>query len=158
MGAALQRVKADIKDFDPGGVPSLVGGGPWVAMGKHLCGAATDFTLRCIVRCAAAKPHGEALITDCFRGYQFCCDICVGIPLGLAACTACRPPSLVAFKFTCTQQCRLSVRQSKWFASANSECKPGLWHAWGHGFGRAVAAWRHRSSRADMSAEWRLQR
>ncbi|BDA42263.1 tRNA:m(4)X modification enzyme TRM13 homolog [Coccomyxa sp. Obi] len=58
MGAALQRVKADIKDFDPAGLPSLVGGQPWVAMGKHLCGAATDFTLRCVARCAAAKSHG----------------------------------------------------------------------------------------------------
>lgn len=58
MGAALQRVKADIKDFDPAGVPSLASGQPWVAMGKHLCGAATDFTLRCVVRSAAAKSPG----------------------------------------------------------------------------------------------------
>ncbi len=59
MGAALQRVRADIKDFEPAGMPSLVGGQPWVAMGKHLCGAATDFTLRCIARNAAAKSTGE---------------------------------------------------------------------------------------------------
>lgn len=44
----LARLSVDIKDFDPAGVPGLDNGAaPWVAIGKHLCGAATDFTLRC---------------------------------------------------------------------------------------------------------------
>ena len=44
----LARLKVDIKDFDPAGVPELdSGAAPWVAIGKHLCGAATDFTLSC---------------------------------------------------------------------------------------------------------------
>ena len=44
--AALHRAKVDIKDFDPRGLPILQQGF-WAAAGKHLCGAATDFTLRC---------------------------------------------------------------------------------------------------------------
>ena len=45
----LQRLRVDIKDFQPAGVDGLNGGqAPWVATGKHLCGAATDFTLRCV--------------------------------------------------------------------------------------------------------------
>lgn len=44
----LQRLRVDIKDFQPAGVKGLnYGQKPWVATGKHLCGAATDFTLRC---------------------------------------------------------------------------------------------------------------
>ena len=44
----LQRLRVDIKDFQPKGVQGLQHGcHPWVATGKHLCGAATDFTLRC---------------------------------------------------------------------------------------------------------------
>lgn len=59
MGARLQRLKVDIRDFEPGGLPSLAAGQqPWVAMGKHLCGAATDFTLRCVVRSASAALTG----------------------------------------------------------------------------------------------------
>lgn len=43
----LQRLRCDIKDFDVAQVSGLQGGAaPWVAFGKHLCGAATDFTLR----------------------------------------------------------------------------------------------------------------
>lgn len=45
----------DIKDFQPAGVEGLnQGQKPWVATGKHLCGAATDFTLRC---CAASMQR-----------------------------------------------------------------------------------------------------
>lgn len=51
----LQRLRVDIKDFQPAGVDGLnQGQKPWVATGKHLCGAATDFTLRC---CAASMQR-----------------------------------------------------------------------------------------------------
>lgn len=40
-------MRVDIKDFQPAGVPGLDNTAPWVCIGKHLCGAATDFTLRC---------------------------------------------------------------------------------------------------------------
>ena len=47
----IARLRCDIKDFEPAGVPGLEGcAAPWVALGKHLCGAATDFTLRCCGR------------------------------------------------------------------------------------------------------------
>ncbi|KAL4421463.1 hypothetical protein ABPG75_010754 [Micractinium tetrahymenae] len=47
----LQRLRCDIKDFDVAQVPGMRGGAaPWVAFGKHLCGAATDFTLRSCAR------------------------------------------------------------------------------------------------------------
>jgi len=44
----VMRAKADIKDFHPGGLPQLQDPATaWVCIGKHLCGAATDLTLRC---------------------------------------------------------------------------------------------------------------
>eukprot|EP00887_Chlorella_sp_A99_P005730 scaffold1.g5730.t1 len=54
---ALRRLRCDLKDFWPGGVRELAGGAPWVALGKHLCGAATDHALRC---CGAALAGGRA--------------------------------------------------------------------------------------------------
>lgn len=54
----LQRLTCDIKDFQPAGVESLSNGQkPWVALGKHLCGAATDFTLRC---CASSMQQSSS--------------------------------------------------------------------------------------------------
>ncbi len=48
----------DIKDFQPTGVDGLNNGlTPWVATGKHLCGAATDFTLQC---CASSLHDAAA--------------------------------------------------------------------------------------------------
>ena len=53
----LQRLRVDIKDFQPAGVQGLSKGWrPWVATGKHLCGAATDFTLRC---CVISMQHAR---------------------------------------------------------------------------------------------------
>jgi tRNA:m4X modification enzyme len=46
----LQRIRLDIADFDARGIPGIDPGDAWVAFGKHLCGAATDFTLRCCER------------------------------------------------------------------------------------------------------------
>ena len=47
-GVQLARLRVDIKDFQPAGLPGLENGtAPWVGIGKHLCGAATDFSLRC---------------------------------------------------------------------------------------------------------------
>lgn len=51
-------MKLDIKDFEPAGVACLGSGQPWVGMGKHLCGAGTDFALLCMARCAA-NPSGD---------------------------------------------------------------------------------------------------
>lgn len=131
LGVPMQRVKVDIKDFEPAGLPALVSssssgqpdlgsnsslrgrtsrsstdpkqpslakssngqgqpplgsgsgrrqpdegsgpktgqpnvgssgghpGQPWVGMGKHLCGAATDFTLCCLSRSARNNSHSD---------------------------------------------------------------------------------------------------
>ena len=78
MRALFERVRVDIADFEPRGAPLVQGAAaagegfgpanhegfgfgpsarPWVALGKHLCGAATDLTLRCCARhCACADP------------------------------------------------------------------------------------------------------
>ena len=54
----LQRLRVDIKDFQPAGVQGLSKGRkPWVTTGKHLCGAATDFTLRC---CVSSMQHARS--------------------------------------------------------------------------------------------------
>jgi Methyltransferase TRM13 len=59
----MQRVRLDILDFDPLGLPALaLGEVPWVAYGKHLCGAATDFTLACCVRCHRGSSTADALL------------------------------------------------------------------------------------------------
>ena len=49
----MQRAKVDIKDFNPAALHQVKEEGrSWVAVGKHLCGAATDFTLRCCTQAA----------------------------------------------------------------------------------------------------------
>ena len=70
MAVPLQRLRVDLRDFDPagvaclaGGVPCPAGGGPqrqpWVAVGKHLCGAAADFALLCVAQAAAAGSRDK---------------------------------------------------------------------------------------------------
>ena len=83
MRARFERLRVDIMDFEPRGAPLLQGAaadneGPspakpegsgfspsttrWVALGKHLCGAATDLTLRCCARhCARALDSDEGV-------------------------------------------------------------------------------------------------
>ena len=75
----LERVTADLRDVDlarlllccpedapagqegAGGAGAGAGaGGPFVAVGKHLCGVATDFSLRAFARAVAAGPAGAA--------------------------------------------------------------------------------------------------
>ena len=66
LGVSLERMKSDIKDFEPAGVPCLGSGQPWVGMGKHLCGAATDFALLCLARSAAhsSAKHSDGIGPD----------------------------------------------------------------------------------------------
>ena len=72
LGVSLERIKSDIKDFEPAGVTCLGSGQPWVGMGKHLCGAATDFALLCMARSAAhsSATHSNGPGSD-VRG-EFC--------------------------------------------------------------------------------------
>lgn len=54
----LQRLRVDIKDFQPAEVEGLSKNWkPWVAAGKHLCGAATNCTLRW---CASSMQHSRS--------------------------------------------------------------------------------------------------
>ena len=57
---------SDIKDFEPPGVPALGSGQSWACLGKHLCGAATDFAMLCMARCAAEPAAALA----CQAAYQ----------------------------------------------------------------------------------------
>jgi tRNA:m4X modification enzyme len=43
----MQRIRCDIANFEPCGIAGFHKMPYWVAHGKHLCGAATDLTLRC---------------------------------------------------------------------------------------------------------------
>ncbi|XP_073820288.1 tRNA:m(4)X modification enzyme TRM13 homolog [Musca autumnalis] len=51
----VQRIRADIIDFKLEKLPALENSQHCVAVSKHLCGGATDLTLRCIVQAAAEK-------------------------------------------------------------------------------------------------------
>ncbi|XP_078576021.1 tRNA:m(4)X modification enzyme TRM13 homolog [Branchiostoma floridae x Branchiostoma japonicum] len=49
-GPDFERLKVDIEDLNLGLVPSMAEHkGPVAAISKHLCGAATDLTLRCLI-------------------------------------------------------------------------------------------------------------
>lgn len=54
----FERLRIDLQDFWARGHPLLQGGQAWAALGKHLCGAATDFSLRC---CLADQHSAEDL-------------------------------------------------------------------------------------------------
>ena len=56
----LERIVLDIKDFEPAGLACLGSGQPWVCLGKHLCGAATDFALLCMARCAVSPAEASS--------------------------------------------------------------------------------------------------
>ena len=56
----LERIVLDIKDFEPAGLACLGSTQPWVCLGKHLCGAATDFALLCMARCTASPAEASS--------------------------------------------------------------------------------------------------
>ena len=64
LGVQLERIVLDIKDFEPAGLACLGSGQPWVCLGKHLCGAATDYALLCMVRCAASPAEASSGTTQ----------------------------------------------------------------------------------------------
>ncbi|CAA6662161.1 unnamed protein product [Spirodela intermedia] len=80
-GMSLERLRIDIEDLNLNGVESLRGR-PYLAIGKHLCGPATDLTLRCCLRgddddddrssgAAAAQLSGLAVATCCHHLCQW---------------------------------------------------------------------------------------
>ncbi|KAI3905295.1 hypothetical protein MKX01_039986 [Papaver californicum] len=56
----LERLRIDIEDLDVNAVESLKGV-PYLAIGKHLCGPATDLTLRC---CLPKQTTGDVHSSD----------------------------------------------------------------------------------------------
>ncbi|XP_047979813.1 tRNA:m(4)X modification enzyme TRM13 homolog [Salvia hispanica] len=76
----LERLRIDIEDLDLNGVESLKGVG-YIAIGKHLCGPATDMTLRCCIRqhseengafeSQASYLRGVAIATCCHHLCQW---------------------------------------------------------------------------------------
>ncbi len=60
-GLTMERQRQDIKDFNPAGLSCLRDCSCWIAFGKHLCGAASDFTLRC---CVQSLQSLKALSTE----------------------------------------------------------------------------------------------
>ncbi|KAK9813423.1 hypothetical protein WJX73_007811 [Symbiochloris irregularis] len=74
-GLEFVRVRTDLQDFCPPLHPMLAGDNasrPWVGMGKHLCGAATDFALRlCMQRChQGLEGSGVSTLDGCSRQSQ----------------------------------------------------------------------------------------
>ncbi|KAB2074262.1 hypothetical protein ES319_A07G141900v1 [Gossypium barbadense] len=68
----LERLRIDIEDLNLNAVESLQGL-PYIAIGKHLCGPATDLTLRC---CLANERNAEQCGVNCYlRGLAIatCC-------------------------------------------------------------------------------------
>ncbi|KAA8542998.1 hypothetical protein F0562_021507 [Nyssa sinensis] len=77
----LERLRIDIEDLNLNAVESLQGI-PYLAIGKHLCGSATDMTLRCclgeqnnqggVARCSAScYLRGLAIATCCHHLCQW---------------------------------------------------------------------------------------
>lgn len=54
---AVQRIRADIADFDISAHSSIQNSKKIVGIGKHLCGAATDFAIQCSI-------HGNDVVKD----------------------------------------------------------------------------------------------
>ncbi|XP_027100084.2 uncharacterized protein [Coffea arabica] len=71
----LERLRIDIEDLNLNAVESLQGV-PYLAIGKHLCGPATDMTLKCCILEQSAQNHADQLKASCFlRGLAIatCC-------------------------------------------------------------------------------------
>lgn len=74
-GLILERLRIDIEDLNLNAVESLQGI-PYLAIGKHLCGPATDMTLRCCL----VEQRNHSSIEQCHAGSDL---------RGLAIATCC---------------------------------------------------------------------
>ncbi|KAI7751537.1 hypothetical protein M8C21_013396 [Ambrosia artemisiifolia] len=68
----LERLRIDIEDLNLNAIEALQGL-PYLAIGKHLCGPATDMTLRCCVGEGVAKSYlrGLSIATCCHHLCQW---------------------------------------------------------------------------------------
>lgn len=62
--SAVHRVRADIADLDLKAVPQVQGKEKIVGISKHLCGAATDLAIRCMVQ-SQAKSQAMVIAVCC---------------------------------------------------------------------------------------------
>ncbi|GAB4817542.1 hypothetical protein N2152v2_004588 [Parachlorella kessleri] len=121
---SMQRLRCDIADFDAAGVECLRGGRePWVAIGKHLCGAATDFTLRCCAR--ESRRRGAGVATEqaqrgCAGGGAAPSPTAAGVPGQRAAVPAAAAGSSEAAA-AATEECHPAERDGR-----SGECGAGL--------------------------------
>ena len=81
----------DIMDLDLGQVEAVKGRG-LVGVGKHLCGNATDFTLRCLINTLRSADDQGAKVTEV--GPQLC-----GVAIALCCHHRCRWEQLVGREF-----------------------------------------------------------
>ncbi|KAK9950437.1 hypothetical protein M0R45_005929 [Rubus argutus] len=70
----LQRLRIDIEDLNLNAVESLQRS-PYMAIGKHLCGPATDLTLRCCLGEQSNQSNGGGCVNPTLRGLAIatCC-------------------------------------------------------------------------------------
>ncbi|KAB7503054.1 tRNA:m(4)X modification enzyme TRM13-like protein, partial [Armadillidium nasatum] len=61
----IKRLRVDIQDLDLSRVEGIEENSEIVVCGKHLCGAATDFSLRCITNCGKGSTCGIVIALCC---------------------------------------------------------------------------------------------
>lgn len=64
----IHRIRCDIANFNPSKLEGMNGNSRWVGYGKHLCGAATDFSIRCMtnqLKRKETRPIGFAIASCC---------------------------------------------------------------------------------------------
>lgn len=67
----VDRIRSDIKNLNLEGIPELsLPKAKWVGCGKHLCGAATDYTIRACLAWLESKPKQSELNAENGK----CCD------------------------------------------------------------------------------------
>ncbi|XP_004288338.1 PREDICTED: tRNA guanosine-2'-O-methyltransferase TRM13 homolog [Fragaria vesca subsp. vesca] len=70
----LQRLRIDIEDLNLNAVGTLRGG-PYIAIGKHLCGPATDLTLRCCLGEQSNQSNGGGSVNPNLRDKKYILDL-----------------------------------------------------------------------------------
>ena len=96
----FERLRTDLRDFHAAGHPLLAQAGrSWVGFGKHLCGSATDFGLRC---CLGQSSEWQAEAGSCTLRQP----AAPGEPLGLSIAPVAPPAqgSRPASADTCQHQ------------------------------------------------------
>ncbi len=100
VGSHYHRLLMDIEHLDLRKLECLNDGSnvkQVVAISKHLCGAATDLSLRCIVQTLLQKPSGAS--QECSSGINSCRQKLCGVLIALCCHHRCSWPQLVGRSF-----------------------------------------------------------